>query len=141
MGTEIRRADANACFVCGPDNPIGLNIRFRIEGDLCKAEFTPGPDHIGWSDQVHGGIIYSALDDVMANWLHLQGARAHTARCEVRYRQPLSVGTALELEGSLVKRKGRMAQLKSVARIAGQDTVIAEASASFMIVEPGNLGP
>jgi hypothetical protein len=30
----------------------------------------------------HGGLIYSALDDVMANWLFLQGARGHTAKCD-----------------------------------------------------------
>ena len=140
MEDEVRRADANHCFVCGPDNPIGLNIHFRLEEDCCRAEFTPGPHHIGWADQVHGGILYSALDDVMANWLHLQGARAHTARCEVRYRKPLSVGTTLDLEGWLVKRKGKMAQLEAVARIAGEETVVAQASASFMIVEDGKLG-
>jgi len=32
---------ANHCFVCGRDNPHGMQIRFRIEGDLCRGEFVP----------------------------------------------------------------------------------------------------
>ena len=32
----------NNCFVCGPTNPIGLRIKFRIDGDVCRGEFKPG---------------------------------------------------------------------------------------------------
>ena len=58
---------ANECFVCGPDNPIGLHLVFRLEDGACVSEFTPGRDHVGYPGVVHGGMIYSALDDVMAN--------------------------------------------------------------------------
>ena len=85
------------CFACGPDNPIGLQIRFNVEGDECTAEFTPNENHVGFSDTVHGGIIYTALDDVTANILYQQGRKAHTARCEIRYRQPARVGETLKL--------------------------------------------
>ena len=33
---------ANGCFVCGASNPIGLGVKFRLEGDRCLAEFTIG---------------------------------------------------------------------------------------------------
>ena len=68
------------CFACGPENPIGLKIRFNVEGDRCTAEFTPNENHVGFSDTVHGGIIYTALDDVTANILYQQGRKAHTAK-------------------------------------------------------------
>lgn len=93
MSETERRSDANRCFVCGPSNPIGLKIRFHLDDDVCRGEFTPGEDHVGYDDVTHGGILYSALDDVMANWIFLRGARGYTARCEVRYRAPLPVGT------------------------------------------------
>jgi len=32
----------NNCFVCGPSNPIGLRIKFHIDGDVCRGEFKPG---------------------------------------------------------------------------------------------------
>ena len=33
MSQERARPDANNCFVCGPDNPIGLRLVFRMDGD------------------------------------------------------------------------------------------------------------
>ena len=65
MGNERARPDANNCFVCGPTNPVGLQIDFRMDGDVCRAAFTPGENHVGWENMLHGGIMYSALDDVM----------------------------------------------------------------------------
>lgn len=76
---------ANSCFVCGPDNPIGLHLHFRLDDDGRRvADFSPTKDHVGYPGVVHGGIIYSALDDSMANWLYLRGARAYTAKSSVR---------------------------------------------------------
>ena len=133
--TEQRgRPDANRCFVCGPENPQGLRIPFRMDGPVCRAEFTPAAWHGGYDDQSHGGILFSVLDDVMANWLFLQGLRAHTAKCEIRFRQPVPLGTPLKLEGRLLKRKGRLAILEGKALRARDDVVVAESEATFMVV-------
>lgn len=140
MSDERGRPDANNCFVCGPTNPDGLRIEFRMEGDLCRASFTPGNNHVGWDRMLHGGIMYSALDDVMANWLFLQGVRGHTARCEIRYRRPVPVGIPLELEGRLVRRKGRLAMMAGRLTRADDSTEVASAEARFMIVDAGPLG-
>lgn len=129
------RPDANRCFVCGPDNPAGLRLRFHIDRlDVCRADFTPGPYHAGYDQLTHGGIVYSALDDVMANWLYLKGVRAHTARCEIRYRQPLAIGTPVLLEGRLVRQKGKVAFLQGRMFRTDDRALVAEAEASFMIV-------
>ena len=62
------RSDANNCFVCGPKNPIGLHLSFTIDDDdICRSQFTPAENHCGYDSLTHGGIIFSALDDVMAN--------------------------------------------------------------------------
>ena len=129
------RPDANRCFVCGPGNPIGLRLHFHIDDqDVCRPEFTPGPDHGGYDQLTHGGIVFSALDDVMANWMFLKGIRAHTARCEIRYRQPLVIGTRVLLEGRLVRQKGKVAFLEGRMLMAADGSLVAEAEASFMIV-------
>ena len=135
MTSERGRPDANNCFVCGPVNPVGLQIDFRMDGDLCRASFTPGPDHVGFEAQVHGGIVYAALDDVMANWLFLQGVRGHTAKCEIRYRKPVALGTRLNLEGQLVKRKGALAIMSGKATRDSDGVTVADAQGSFMIVD------
>ena len=131
MSNDIEAA--TMCFACGKENPIGLRIQFHFDGATCTAEFTPGGNHVGWQDTVHGGIIYAALDDVMANVLYLQGRKAHTAKCEVRYRRPLRVGETIRLRGWVDKEKRRLVVLKGEARRAADDAVIADCESTFMI--------
>lgn len=124
---------ATMCFACGKDNPIGLQIDFRVDGDSCIAEFTPGANHVGWQDTVHGGILYAALDDVTANVLYQNRRKAHTARSEIRYRAQARVGETLKLKGWIEKQKGRLVVLKGEARRKSDDAVIAECESRFML--------
>jgi len=132
MSTERR---ANGCFVCGPENPIGLRVRFRMEGDVCIGEFTPRPEHMGYDQVTHGGIQFSLLDDVMANWLWLQGLQCFTARADIRYREHLPVGTPVRLESRCARRKGRLALMEGRIVRLDNEAVVAEASGSFMITQ------
>ncbi len=124
---------SNNCFVCGPANPIGLGVTFRLDGEVCRAEFTPEPQHAGYDQVTHGGIVFSLLDDVMANWLWLQGQQCFTGRADIRYRAELPIGTPVRLEGRCLKRKGRLAQMEGKVVRAADDFVVAEATAAFMI--------
>jgi acyl-coenzyme A thioesterase PaaI-like protein len=131
LPTDIEAA--RMCFACGKDNPIGLQINFEYHDDVCRAEFTPTENHVGWEDTVHGGIIYSALDDVTANVLYRQGRKAHTARCEIRYREPLRVGETIQLRGWIERERGRLVVLKGEAMRVADSAVIADCEASFML--------
>lgn len=131
MSGEIEAAPM--CFACGIDNPVGLKIRFDVQGDECTAEFTPNENHVGFSDTVHGGIIYTALDDVTANILYQQGRKAHTAKCEIRYRQPARVGEKLMLKGWIETERRRLIILKGEIRRASDGAVVAECESSFML--------
>ena len=127
------QSSANRCFVCGPGNPRGLHVAFRLQEDVCRAEFVPRDEHAGYDGVTHGGILFSLLDDVMANWIYLRGEQCFTAKAEVRYRQPLPVGTPIRLEGRQRLRKGRLAVLEG--RVLRQDdgSVVAEAVGRFMV--------
>ena len=133
MAAEDLIEAATMCFACGADNPIGLRIDFTVVGDRCTAEFTPTENHVGYEDTVHGGIIFSCLDDVMANVLYHQKRKAHTAKCEVRYRQALRVGQTVRLSGWIESERRRLVVLKSEVRMKDDDTLVAEADASFML--------
>lgn len=124
--------EANMCFACGKENPIGLKIDFVVAGDTCSGEFTGTENHVGWNNTVHGGIIFSALDDVTANILYRQGRKAHTAKCEIRYRKALYVGETVVLKGWIEKEKGRLIILRGEARRIADDVVVADCVASFM---------
>ena len=130
-----RPEPARRCFVCGPDNQIGLHLQFRLEDDgTCVSEFTPGPDHVGYPDVVHGGMIYSALDDVMANWLYLRGARAYTARCEIRYKSPVAVGDVLRLVGRPSVLKRNLVKMEGTATRRSDGKVVAVATGTFVVL-------
>jgi acyl-coenzyme A thioesterase PaaI-like protein len=126
------RSDANRCFVCGKSNPIGLQLQFRLEDDVCRSEYTPAQDHCGYDGVTHGGLIFSALDDVMANWIFLKGIRAYTAKCDIRYKGELPTGTPVRLEGRCIRERGRLVVMQGTMTRVDNDRVIAECEASFM---------
>lgn len=129
------RAGARNCFVCGPENPVGLRLGFRLEDEACVSEFTPDENHVGYPGVVHGGMLYSAMDDAMANWLYLRGARAYTARCEIRYHEPAVVGQELRLVGRQTGRKRNVVEMEATAARACDGGVVATATAVFVIVD------
>ena len=133
-GNDVAIEAATMCFACGPDNPIGLQIKFALNDGICTADFTADQNHVGYENTVHGGIIYSALDDVMANVLYLQNIKAHTARCEIRYRKALEVGRPVKLRVWIENERRRLIVLKGELRLASDDSLVADCEASFMKV-------
>ena len=127
------QSDANRCFVCGPSNPIGLGVTFELRDGVCHGAFTPADNHMGYNKVTHGGIVFSLLDDVMANWLWLQGEHAFTAKADIRYRAELPVGTPVRLEGRCQKRKGRLALMEGQVIGVADEFVYADATGSFML--------
>ncbi|HSG89689.1 MAG TPA: PaaI family thioesterase [Pseudomonadales bacterium] len=123
------------CFACSRINPHSLGMDLWMEGDVCRGTFTPAAEHCGWTGVTHGGLLFTALDEVMANWLWLQGMRGFTARCEVRYRDPVPTGTALRLEARKVEARRRLVTLAASVARADDGVVVAECEAKFMLAE------
>ena len=80
-------------------------------------------------------MIYSALDDVMANWLYLGGARAYTARCEIRYRVPAAPGETLLLSGRPTARRRKVVEMEATATRASDGKVVATATGTFVVID------
>jgi acyl-coenzyme A thioesterase PaaI-like protein len=135
MNDEARIEDAKMCFACGTENPIGLQIAFALDaGERCSGRFTATEHHVGYQNTVHGGIIFAALDDVMANVLYLNNRKAHTARCEVRYRRALEVGQTVVLTGWIDSERRRLVNLRGEARLEDTGDLVADCEARFMLV-------
>jgi acyl-coenzyme A thioesterase PaaI-like protein len=137
---EFLESSNNRCFACGPSNPHGLHIHPRREGDLVVADFAPTEWHEGWSRVIHGGILATLMDEVMAYTLLLDGLEAVTARLETRFRAGVQKGDRLRIEGRLINRRRAIADAESRVRRDGE--VVAEASARFMVLgtlKPGTL--
>ena len=112
-----------------------------LDGETCRGTFTPREEHCGWTGVTHGGLLFTALDEVMANWLWLQGLRGFTVRCEVRYRQQVPTGTGLELEARRVEQRRRLVTLAASARRTADGELVAECEARFMLAAPVSDSP
>jgi uncharacterized protein (TIGR00369 family) len=133
-GRRYAFADHN-CFACGRDNPIGMRLRIELGDGSAHAEWTPGPDFVGWSDKVHGGIIATLLDEVMAWAPSSYDSWAVTAEMSIRYRAPASPGERLVAEGRVVERRRRIYEVRGTVRGDG-DRIIAEGSGRYLGAAP-----
>ena len=97
---------SKSCFVCGSRNPIGLNLRFKTDGRVVQARFSPRPEHNGFINVVHGGLLATVLDEVMV-WAC--AVRTHhfsyCAEMNVRYLSPARPAEVLLAEAELVENK------------------------------------
>ncbi len=84
------------CYVCGPDNPLGLRVPFSPNGEQgSQARYTALSEHAGWSGILHGGVTFALMDEALGWSLYYQSLPAVTARVETRFHKPISVGTRL----------------------------------------------
>jgi len=104
------QTDVPNCFACGQDNPSGLKLRFRKEGQVTvSTRFTPPRDWTGWKNIMHGGFHALLLDEAMA-WVPfgLWNERSFVTKdISIRYLRPVYVETPLLIIGSLVEDLGR----------------------------------
>ncbi len=86
------------CFVCGAENPCGLQGRFLWDEEerVVLYKFSPREHHVGWPGRVHGGVIAAALDEAMG-WAVYQeaGVWFYTWELRVRYARPVEPGAEL----------------------------------------------
>jgi acyl-coenzyme A thioesterase PaaI-like protein len=123
------------CFGCGRLNDTGLQLEFHADergGVWCA--FVPAPRFEGYTGMVHGGVISTVLDEVMAWSLYRQETWAVTAELTVRYRSPLRVGEVTRATGWQVSRRGRRIEMAGEIRREIDGTVLATATALFIEV-------
>ena len=101
--------------------------------------FTPEPHYQGFSDLIHGGIVATALDEIMA-WsaVLVERVMVITATLDLRYRKPATVATPYTLEGEVIERRGK--RLRLHGRMINGSTTVAEASGLFLAVEDLDIG-
>lgn len=125
--------DANRCFVCGRDNPIGLKLRFAPVGEGVVAEFTPSELHSGYEGLVHGGILAALVDDAIANIWATRGYEAVTAKIEVRFRREAKPGQRLIVTAEPAGMKAGLHVAR--ATIARADGVVVAEGSGFVSVK------
>lgn len=117
--SEVIRYDG--CFVCGLQNPIGLNLKFVSDGETVRTEFSPKPEHEGYKGILHGGILAAIIDEVMIKVPLARNIVCLTASMEVRFKSPATIRDTLYFEGKIEEHKGgSSAQRELVGRQRGE---------------------
>jgi uncharacterized protein (TIGR00369 family) len=99
----------NHCFGCGGANPRGMQLTFEQDDDAkrIRGKFRISADYQGGVGFVHGGIVATLLDEVMAKVSRFRQDHALTAELTVEYLQPVPVDADLIIDGWEVERNGR----------------------------------
>ncbi len=99
----------NHCFGCGGANARGMQLTFEQDDEArrIRGSFRLSADYQGGTGFVHGGIVATLLDEVMAKVSRFEGDHAVTGELTVEYVKPVPVDRDLLVEGWEVERNGR----------------------------------
>lgn len=123
------------CFGCGRLNQHGLQLAFHPhEQGGVQTSFTPASRFEGYDGMVHGGVISTVLDEVMAWSLYRHKTWAVTGELTVRYRAPIRVREATRAIGWMTNRRGRRIEMASELQRESDGVILARATAVFVAV-------
>jgi acyl-coenzyme A thioesterase PaaI-like protein len=101
------------CFICGVKNVAGVHVNFYEDVGAdgkpeIVARFTGRPEHQGYPDRMHGGVIAGILDETMGRGINYQEGEQPvtwgvTAELHIRYRKPVPLGVELTARGRIVR--------------------------------------
>jgi uncharacterized protein (TIGR00369 family) len=123
-------------------SPIGVELKFTLDGNTARTEFRLGEEHLGHSGYVHTGIE-AFLMDVAMGWIsrHGAGVNSVTARLEIEQHQPAPAGVPLVMTARITKNNKRLVEIKvRIEDKAGR--LIAEGSCLQFVMEiNSSIGP
>jgi uncharacterized protein (TIGR00369 family) len=125
--------------VYGPGSPVAppLVVRDDAANGRCTGRATIGKQHEGPPGLVHGGVVATLLDHVLARSARIAGHGGLTASLTISYRRPVPLGVPLVASGELVSIEGRRAT--ATARLVAEDdpgTTLAEGEALLIALRP-----
>jgi acyl-coenzyme A thioesterase PaaI-like protein len=129
-----KQPNSAMCFVCGLENPRGLQLAFYQDDDgtvICQ--FTPPEDFQGYPGWLHGGITTALLDEVVGRAAIAHEIWVATAKLEVRYRQPIALGHPVSVAGKITRVRSRTVEGRADLYLE-DGTLAAEAEAVLVTV-------
>jgi len=127
-------SDDRYCFACGPLNPIGLHMEVSFRDNKASSRLTLEREFQGWQDIVHGGLIATILDEIMAHAVMHYVGQAVTTSLQITYRAPLHVGEEFQAVGYVVEQKSRAAVAEAEIRLTNNTNLIAKGESKFILL-------
>jgi acyl-coenzyme A thioesterase PaaI-like protein len=130
---RIDKDEKNFCFGCSKENPIGLQLEFTREDGVIKGEFTPGKYHQGWPGAVHGGILFSLLDEAGGYAVIHSGMDCVTARCEMRFSNMAPVGETIYITAAITKKTSRLIETEATLTLKDGSMIASNHSIWYVV--------
>jgi uncharacterized protein (TIGR00369 family) len=124
--------------VYGPGNPVAPPMVAADSADgRATGRVTLGKTHEGPPGLVHGGVVATLLDHVLARAVRAAGRGGLTATLTITYRRPVQLGVPLVATAEMGTTDGR--RTTATARLVAEDdpsTTLAEAEGLFVALRP-----
>ncbi|MEA1940344.1 MAG: PaaI family thioesterase [Candidatus Caldatribacteriota bacterium] len=121
-------------YVCGKENPIGLKIKLFKDKNKIKAEFIPESKHEGYIGIVHGGILFSIMDEIMSRTaMETKGVMTLTVEINIKYRKRVKIGEKIIFSAEMTKDLGKMIETEAQA-YSENETLLVEAKGKFIVI-------
>jgi uncharacterized protein (TIGR00369 family) len=101
--------DSGVCFVCGPRNPHSLGLTVERGEGVARTRYTPSEAHQGYAGVIHGGLLATVADEVMAHAAATTGRLFATAEMTVRFHRAIAPGEEVVAAASVAELRARMA--------------------------------
>ncbi|MFA6076126.1 MAG: PaaI family thioesterase [Negativicutes bacterium] len=122
------------CFACGRANPVSLGMTFYIDADRSYcSKFVGQPEHVGYQNMMHGGIIATLLDECLSRAVIEEGFLAVTAELHVKYLKPTPVGEELTICARIEKNRGKLYNVVGEITLANGE-ICAKAKAKIFAI-------
>jgi len=130
-----RLSDDKYCFACGTLNPIGLRMEVAYREGKAISRLAVRREFQGWKNIVHGGVVATILDEIMAHAVTHYAGKAVTTTLQITYRIPMHVGQEIQAEGYIVQRKSRGALAKGEIRRVDNEEVLATSESRLVFLQ------
>jgi uncharacterized protein (TIGR00369 family) len=123
----MRFEDDRYCYLCGPENPIGLRVKPNKADGRCEIRWMPEREYQGFRNILHGGIISALLDEAMAHAVLTVAPGAATVALSVCFRKPARTDREVHVRARVEERRGRLVRASAVLVQEGEERASAEA--------------
>jgi uncharacterized protein (TIGR00369 family) len=124
--------------VYGPGNPVAPPmVATQADDGRAEGRVTLGKPHEGPPGLVHGGVVATLLDHLLARAVRAAGRGGLTATLTVRFRRPVRLGVPLLATAEIDTADGRRTTAR--ARLVEENdpgTTLAEAEGLFVALRP-----
>lgn len=133
---QVIRMHNPLCFGCGAESAQGLHLEVRAsDGFAVETSMRVEPRFEGGPGVIHGGILSTAMDEVMGTVPLLVGPSAVTVHLEVDFVAPVPIGSTLYLRAEILGRQRRKVYVEAIGHLGDSSQPVVAGHSIFVTID------